>query len=748
MARRSVPKRGEPTYAFRYGKRPSPDESAAEARVNNWSKSQSRSATSLFASKRLWVWPLVAAMVLAALAWWLRASIEATLRESLVSQLQTVLEADVTALDLWFKSQESTAEAVAGDPEIRAAIVQTVAAAQGVENAELRTELARSIRQIRSEMQSYLDAHEYEGFVIIDAEKRIIVSSHDELIGQSIPAPYEAFYPTALKGRPMVTQPFRSTITLRDAEGNLRAGVPTMFAIAPVTDAAGKTLVLLALRIRPEIDFTRILSVARMGETGEVYACAPSGVMLSESRFDDQLKELGLLPDREDARSILEMQLRNPQVDLTRGERTTRRRADQPLTAPAAGIAAGQSGQDVQGYRDYRGVPTIGAWKFLPARGFGVVAELDEAEGLRPLRAVRAAFWSLLALLLLASIAIFTYTVRVAQLERSARKAARELKRLGQYVLENKIGAGGMGAVYRARHAMLRRPTAIKLIDPEQTNDVSIARFEREVQLTSQLNHPNTIAIYDYGRTPEGVFYYAMELLDGLTLQALVERFGPQPEGRVVQVLKQICGSLSEAHNAGLIHRDIKPANIMLCVVGGLYDFVKLLDFGLVKAVDSQQQMFTTMNQGLTGTPLYMPPEAIEEAELVDRRSDLYALGAVGYFLLTGEPVFEGKTIMEICRHHLDTSPQPPSERLGRPIAPDLEALVLRCLAKSRDARPGDAREMSRQLEACRIEAPWTEADAEGWWKRYQHSTTAATEVPTHSQQHEATVDFSSQPSD
>ena len=248
---------------------------------------------------------------------------------------------------------------------------------------------------------------------------------------------------------------------------------------------------------------------------------------------------------------------------------------------------------------------------------------------------------------------------------------------------------------------MLRRPTAVKLIDPDKTTDVSIARFEREVQLTSQLNHPNTIAIYDYGRTPEGVFYYAMELLDGLTLQTLVERFGPQPEQRVVNILKQVCGSLIEAHAAGLIHRDIKPANIMINRRGGIYDFVKLLDFGLVKAVDGPRQSTVTVAPGLTGTPLYMSPEAIEKGWTVDARSDIYALGAVGYFLLTGKPVFEGDNVVEICMRHVDTPPLPPSVRLRRPVSADLESLILRCLAKSPAERPQSALELRHLLEQC-----------------------------------------------
>ena len=214
----------------------------------------------------------------------------------------------------------------------------------------------------------------------------------------------------------------------------------------------------------------------------------------------------------------------------------------------------------------------------------GLITEVDVAEAFRPLTILQWAFYSIFGLLALSSVAIFVFTLVVARLQRDAQKAAIEAKHLGQYRLEEKIGAGAMGVVYRGHHAMLRRPTAIKLLNVEKVNEASIERFEREVQITSQLNHPNTVAIYDYGRTPEGVFYYAMEYLDGIDLQFLVDRYGPQPEGRVIHILKQMCGSLYEAHSLGLVHRDIKPANVMLNRRGGEADVVKVLDFGLVKA--------------------------------------------------------------------------------------------------------------------------------------------------------------------
>ena len=234
-----------------------------------------------------------------------------------------------------------------------------------------------------------------------------------------------------------------------------------------------------------------------------------------------------------------------------------------------------------------------------------------------------------------------------------------------------------MGTVYRARHAFLKRPTAVKILDPDKVTEEAFARFEREVQLTSRLNHPNTIAVFDYGRNSDGVCYYAMEYLDGINLDDLIKDFGPLPESRVIEILRQICGSLAEAHDIGLIHRDIKPANVILSLRAGIPDFVKVLDFGLVKVVDESEEAKLTRANVTVGTPHYLSPEAVERPESVTPLSDLYAIGALGYFLLTGTTVFTGKTIMEICMKHVRTNPDPPSVRLGRPVSPVLEEIIL-----------------------------------------------------------------------
>ncbi|MBI4702567.1 MAG: serine/threonine protein kinase [Deltaproteobacteria bacterium] len=306
----------------------------------------------------------------------------------------------------------------------------------------------------------------------------------------------------------------------------------------------------------------------------------------------------------------------------------------------------------------------------------------------------------------------------------------RDVMQLGQYTLLEKLGEGGMGTVYRARHAMMRRPTAVKLLPPERAGEASVARFEREVQLTAELTHPNTITIYDYGRTPDGVFYYAMELLDGADLEDVVEASGPQSAGRVLRVLTMVAGALAEAHEVGLIHRDIKPANIILCRQGGELDVAKVLDFGLVKSVGEPQDARLTQEGMVTGTPLYLAPEALVSPDEVDARSDLYSLGAVAYFLVTGQDVFEGDSVLEICSHHLRSEPEPPSARLGRAVPADLEALILECLRKQPEQRPQSARELLRRLESCQGCGGWGREQARAWWDEHGAALGRASGAP------------------
>jgi serine/threonine protein kinase len=292
----------------------------------------------------------------------------------------------------------------------------------------------------------------------------------------------------------------------------------------------------------------------------------------------------------------------------------------------------------------------------------------------------------------------------------------RAAMKLGQYTLEEKLGEGGMGEVYRARHALLRRPTAIKLLLAGNENQIALSRFEREVQITAGLSHPNIVAVYDFGRAADGRFYYAMEYLDGIDLEQVLRHDGPQPPGRVRMILTQAADALAEAHDAGLIHRDIKPANMILCQRARRAEVVKLVDFGLVKETSNALAAQSGV-ASLKGTPLYLSPESIADPDAVDARSDLYALGAVAYFLLTGRVVFDGESVFEVCAGHLHKQPVPPSQVTDKPIPPSLESIVLRCLAKAPEDRPQTAMDLLKALRDCTDTPSWGPEESAHWWQ-------------------------------
>jgi tRNA A-37 threonylcarbamoyl transferase component Bud32 len=314
-------------------------------------------------------------------------------------------------------------------------------------------------------------------------------------------------------------------------------------------------------------------------------------------------------------------------------------------------------------------------------------------------------------------------------------RKVREAREMGSYVLEALIGRGGMGEVWRARHRFLVRPAAIKLIQSKVLGAgtaaqaaVVVERFRREARAAANLRSPHTIQLYDFGVASDGTFYYVMELLGGLDLETLVSQHGPMPPARVIRLLQQTCESLGEAHDSGLIHRDIKPANIQVSRIGRDFDFAKVLDFGLVKGqtVAETPELGLTAPNTVTGTPAYLSPET-GLGEPVDHRTDLYSLGCVAFWMLTGRQVFSAHSAMQMIIHHIETPPEPPSRQSGFPVSRELDEIVLACLAKRPSDRPASAWELADRLGQCEVQSPWTPEDARQWWERRDNPKPALT---------------------
>ena len=611
---------------------------------------------------------------------WAHRRLEEEVERRVGDDMKAVLDTAVDGVGAFLQGAERLAALVAEAPEVRAA-----AAGRGAMAAALAP---------------FMRAGKLTGYVVTDARGVVLESSEGFAApGKILP---DGAFPAAVaaaQGEPRAGLPFRAL------DGRVR-----IMVVTPLP-GGGRAL---GLGI-DQRELSAPLLAARAGRTGETYAFDSQGEMISNSRFPQHLRRAGLIGPDEDE-SVLRVGIRDPGGDMTQGFRPETQRRAQPLTRGAADAVAGHAGVSVIPYRDYRGVPVVGAWTWVAARGFGVLSEVDAEEAFEPLRALERIFGALLALLAVTGGAAVAATLWAGRARHRATRAEQQVRQLGEYVLERRLGGGAMGDVYLARHALLRRPTALKLLRPHQSDRLAIERFEREVKVTALLTHPNTIAIYDYGSSQGGSFYYAMEYLEGIDLERFVARFGPCSDARVVYLLRQVCGSLAEAHDRGLVHRDIKPANIFLCRRGGVPDLIKVLDFGLAKLADARSM---TRDSVVVGTPENMAPELFESSDRASVRSDLYAVGCVGYYLVTGHHVFEGSSLAELCNAHLSRSPVPPSERLGRAVDPVLERVLLACLAKDPTHRPSTARGILDLFERSSVARDWTSADAAAFWARH-----------------------------
>ena len=695
----------------------------------------------------LWLVPLVIAALVAVFGWWGNLRLRDTIQDQLRDQLNATLNANVTALAIWTTNQIKFATLLAEEPGVRNLGLHILDHPPvpgqdfrpSADAEKFGSYLRPRLNQMGYEIAQLVDTN----FIVAATSGRIrlptgtpIFDAHTnkfaELFTDDQPVMITPFKPDMLLDNRGLrigpglgnTNGWRRPRRLPPPGGRPRRGDITLMQVAaPVHDADGVVRGALALIINPDTEFSRILSVARSGDSGETYAFDQTGLLISHSRFDAQLHQLGLL-NATNSSSALYLRLHDPGGDLTTGfHPTDPDPATRPLILSAAAAVDGMDGVEVVPFRDYRGVPVVGAWRWLPHLGFGVATQIDAEEAYRPLHVVRLLFLMLLLLLILCAIGMFLFSYANVTSRRRLSEAELKLKQLGQYTLEEKIGEGGMGVVYRARHALMRRDTAVKLLLPDRADPETIQRFEREVRLTCQLTHPNTIQVYDYGHTPDGIFYYVMEYLRGLNLHELVARFGPVPEARVIHILLQICDSLTEAHALGLIHRDIKPGNVYLCERGGIPDSIKVLDFGLVQE----------------GTPWFMPPEAIRDSISSDPRSDLYSVGALAYYLLTGAYAYNGETVREIHENQLAGPPPAPSQQGNHPISAELDNLVLRCLAADPENRPQSTKDLRALLLAIPHITEWTAQDQLAWWEQF-HRQPALSPVEVNADTPMATV--------
>jgi len=669
---------------------------------------------------------VIMGVLLIGLGYWAYNGVRDSIAETRISSLEALLGTVAKGLDVWVGEHTGEAARLAKDPVVveRAARLAAEAQRQGATPGRCTTEA----EELGSKVQSSLSTQGVVAFRIVDRAGLVLASKDPALCGQRLRSgAFRQRLDLALDGAPQFVRPYpEAELSVKGASGQRR---PVAWFLAPIRVGTGSPVAALAMGVEADGKLATIFSAARPGNTAEAYAFSDDGLMLTPSRFSEELVAAGVLNEAAAGSSAFQVLVRDPGGNLSAGHSPALEPAARPLTQPAAlavaarakTIESDQHGVVATPYRGYHGNDVIGAWRWLPAYDVGVIAEISVLEAFAALRFFWISFAVIGGFVVLSLGAALTSATALARLQRQFGR----LQRLGSYTLERQISEGGMATIYLARHALLKRPTAIKILKKQVATDEFIHRFEREVQLASQLLHPNTVEIYDFGRTREGQPYYVMEFLDGLTLAELVAHSGPVPAGRAIHILRQVGAALREAHLRGMIHRDVKPENVMLCRRGEA-DVVKLLDFGLVKNLEHAQTRDITKQLKILGTPRYMAPERILNPADVDARSDIYAVGAVGYFLLTGTPIFEGDNSLEITNQIMH-APAPRAAASGVAGIPEaLDALVAACLEKDRARRPQTAEAVIEALDRLSSRLAWTQPDADAWWSAYRESRKAA----------------------
>lgn len=619
------------------------------------------------AQRRFWilVYAMIAALVvIGAVGTWAYLQVRGSLEDVRAVGLASLLEAETRALQLWIDEKQRDAERWASSPRVQAAAAAIAASerpcAPGVDRA------------LRAEIAPFTVVEEVATFNLVTADARIVSSPWR--CGQSVSPAFLAQLRPVFEGRTVFLPPWRED----ERVGNTPPGAPPgpmAWIETPVRGPDGRVVAALGFGRVAADRFSRLLTLSAADATRDAYAFDERGRTVTASRHSP---EIGL-----EVRSAL---------------------ADAALSR-----SNGSEGVLLEPYASYRGARVIGAWRWLADERLGVAVEVDADEAYGSLEYLQLAFGGLFLLVLVSMTAAASTSLW------ALRTRMREARRVGHYEIEREIGEGGMSHVYLGHHATLKRPAAVKVLKPHLATDEAVARFRREAQLCSQLTHPNTVEVYDYGSTREGRWYYAMEYLEGFALDEVVRLSGPMPVARVLNALLQACGSLAEAHARGWVHRDVKPQNLLLCARGGAHDIVKVLDFGIVKQVRNPDTRDITQYSRILGTPLYMAPERLRNPADADARADVYALGAVAWFALAGRPAFEAQTEHDIV-YRVMNEPAPGLAAAVPGVPPELDALVARCLAKDRADRPEGVEAVREVLASLAREHPWTESDARAWW--------------------------------
>lgn len=648
------------------------------------------------------------------------------LLEDTGAYLEDQLYTQQLRLQEWIEKGETTIESIAADPvvvniaRVVDSLQQTDASLETLRSPELIKQLQNEYRLASSFTKVPTGIISKEGARIIGGlygDRVLVKPVAGVRLGKGL---YDAYLDAM--DETIFVKPLSSEETIYKFSDSTNSQVVCVF-FTPIFDTNNALLGVLYNTYFANREFSQILTRMHVGQHGETYAFDKNGRMLTSGRFVEQLRELPYYGLANNDETIYNILLKDPGVDVSKGIIPKEPISQLPFVAPLQNILISLDKQPLKSilfsenqriYRNYRGKRVIGRWVWWSEYDFGVLTETNLKDALSTLRFFDYAFTVLYIIIFALSYWLFTSNVKIFRFG----KKLEDYKQLGQYKLLEKLGEGGFGEVYKAEHAFLKTPVAIKLLKKQFNGTDMLDRFEKEVKVTASLSHPNTVKVFDYGTTRQGQFYYVMEYLNGVPIDQLVAKEKSVEIARVIHILLGVCNSLQEAHKYGLIHRDIKPMNVMLCNQGGAYDIVKVLDFGLVKSVDTKIAEHTQVNR-IGGTPMFMAPERLRDPFNANQKVDVYSIGALGIYMCSG------KYVLEIVSQQMlsgeVTLQGDFKQGLMRDTAmPDeLRELFIQCLSFDPGKRPDNMTKIIMVLEALSVQYPWKKAEAEVWWRNY-----------------------------
>ena len=657
-----------------------------------------------------WLW-LAAILPTALVGWWTYSKVSHDLRLAINNELAGVADSITLATERHLDGQAKLVESWSRQPAVRQSITELVAIGRE-DNPKEKLRSAEQIALIHGQLRELSGRNDIK-FVVWDRAGTTLASWQDDRadVGNSIAPDGAANLARVLRGETVLFGPERLVAGTPGFVPETK--LPVMAVLVPVRSNDDKPIACLLVRgIGMFAEFDRMFHEASSAGGLDAYAINHDGVMMTNSPLAiARAKQVRI--DMEADEIAAGLRVSDPGFELDSSNIGSLRRNAQPLTHAAADVTIGKDNVRVAPYNNYAGVPVVGAWRWNPDWQLGIVIEREAEKAFAPARFVRFGF------LLLGTLLTASALAAASQIAKQSSKAHAAVHPLNRYDLVGELGRGGMGVVYRATHRQLGRDTALKVLRGDRQSNEDRLRFDREARLAASLNSPHTVMIYDYGVGTEGEAFCVMEFLQGITLYEVVARDGHQPFGRTLTILRQICDSLSEAHARGLLHRDVKPQNVMLSLDATFGDWAVVFDFGLAKAQSPDDDSYQTAETVWAGTPMYMAPERYRNPSDMDPRSDLYSVGCVAYFLLSGRPPYLECDPESLFALVLSQQPIELSTHRDEPVPEEINRLVKKCMAKRVEDRFESIDKLAEAIDELRDIYPWTVDEAQAWWNTH-----------------------------